>query len=107
MRICKLGYMGPGLKNERQLEDLDTAAAHFAKLKGQVCRSCKQRGHIARNCLEKSKSVTCESCGESGHDEENCDVKKYQRSKTEKSDKYRKAYAALGVCDDGFCVLGY
>jgi len=24
--------MGPGLKNERQLEDLDTAAAHFAKL---------------------------------------------------------------------------
>ena len=57
MRICKLGYMGPGLKNERQLEDLDTAAAHFAKLKGQVCRSCKQRGHIARNCPEKSKSV--------------------------------------------------
>ena len=32
MRICQLGYMGPGLKNERQLEDLDTAAAHFAKL---------------------------------------------------------------------------
>ena len=42
--------------------------------------------------------MTCEPCGESGHDEENCDVKKYQRSKTEKSDKYRKAYAALGVC---------
>ena len=75
--------------------------------KDQVCRSCKQRGHIARNCPEKSKSVTCELCGESGHDEENCDVKKYQRSKTEKSDKYRKAYAALGVCDDGFCVPGY
>ena len=51
--------------------------------------------------------MTCELCGESGHDEENCDVKKYQRSKTEKSDKYRKAYAALGVCDDGFCVPGY
>jgi gag-polypeptide of LTR copia-type/Domain of unknown function (DUF4219)/Zinc knuckle len=99
--------VGSGLKSDKLSEDFDTVAAHFVKLKGLICHSCKQRGHIAKECPDKSKSMTCEWCGESGHDEENCKIKKYQRSKTDKSDKYRRAYAALGVCDDGFTVPAY
>ena len=46
---CLMESVGPALKSERQSEDLYTAAALFVKLKGQVYRSCNQRGHISRN----------------------------------------------------------